>query len=285
MTDTTAAPTPETVSRSQTIPSPRKHGRFNTLGLITLLRREIGRYIKVATQTIFAPVVSTVLFMIVFKLAYPARADLGWNGVEVSFTDFIAPGLVMMAILNNAFQNTSSSLTIAKTNGTQVDFLMPPLTPLELTIGFVTGAATRGLLVAVITAFVIHFSGLASLTIVNIFPILYFGIMAAIMLAAIGAMGGIWAEKFDHLAAISQFVVLPLTFLSGTFYRIEALSEPFETLTHGNPMFYLIDGFRYGFIGVADSNITIGIFVTGFFAFACCAGVWTMFRTGYKLKA
>ncbi|MEO1028089.1 MAG: ABC transporter permease [Pseudomonadota bacterium] len=275
----------ETVPQPGSAPTPRKYGAFNTLGLMTLLKREIGRYIKVATQTIFAPVVSTVLFMIVFKLAYPARADFGWDGVAVSFNDFIAPGLVMMAILNNSFQNTSSSLTIAKVNGTQVDFLMPPLTPLELTIGFVVGACTRGLIVAFITALVIHITGLASMSVVNFLPIAYFGIMAAITLSAIGAMGGIWADKFDHLAAVSQFVILPLTFLSGTFYRIEALAEPFESLTHGNPMFYLIDGFRYGFIGVADSNITIGVFLCGGFALACCFGVWLMFRTGYKLKA
>ena len=288
MTDTlVSGPDAGSQPAAQTVaaPSPRTYGTINTLGLMTLLKREIGRYIKVATQTIFAPVVSTVLFMIVFKLAYPARADFGWDGVAVSFNDFIAPGLVMMAILNNSFQNTSSSLTIAKVNGTQVDFLMPPLTPLELTIGFVAGACTRGLIVAFITALVIHFTGLASMTVVNFLPIAYFGVMAAITLSAIGAMGGIWADKFDHLAAVSQFVILPLTFLSGTFYRIEALAEPFETLTHGNPMFYLIDGFRYGFIGVADSNIAVGVMLCGAFAFACCFGVWLMFRTGYKMKA
>ena len=251
----------------------------------TLYKREVGRFIKVATQTIFAPVVSTLLFMIVFKLAYPQRPPFVWDGVSVDFNDFIAPGLVMMAILNNAFQNTSSSLTIAKVQGSQVDFLMPPLSPLELTVGFVTGAVTRGLSVAFLTAIVIHLTGLADLSVVNIWPVLYFGVVSAIILGAVGAMGGIWADKFDHLAAVSQFVILPLTFLSGTFYRIEALNPFFERLSHFNPIFYMIDGFRSGFIGATDSNLAIGMAVTGGVAFAACLGVWVMFRTGYKLKA
>ncbi|MEE9381674.1 MAG: ABC transporter permease [Hyphomonadaceae bacterium] len=270
---------------SQTLAAPRQYGAVNWLGLWTLYKREVGRFIKVATQTIFAPVVSTLLFMIVFKLAYPQRPPFVWDGVSVDFNDFIAPGLVMMAILNNAFQNTSSSLTIAKVQGSQVDFLMPPLSPLELTVGFVTGAVTRGLSVAFLTAIVIHLTGLADLSVVNIWPVLYFGVVSAIILGAVGAMGGIWADKFDHLAAVSQFVILPLTFLSGTFYRIEALNPFFERLSHFNPIFYMIDGFRSGFIGATDSNLAIGMVVTGGVAFAACLGVWVMFRTGYKLKA
>ena len=280
MTDSTA-----TSTRPQILASPRDYGAVNWLGLWTLYMREVGRFFKVATQTIFAPVVSTLLFMIVFKLAYPQRPPFVWDGVSVDFNDFIAPGLVMMAILNNAFQNTSSSLAIAKVQGSQVDFLMPPLSPLELTIGFVAGAATRGVVVSLLTALVIHVLGLADLSVMNIWPVLWFGIMAAITLGAVGAMGGIWADKFDHLAAVSQFIILPLTFLSGTFYRIEALSPFFERLSHFNPIFYLIDGFRSGFIGATDSNIAIGMAVTGGVAFATSLGVWIMFRTGYKLKA
>lgn len=280
MTDSTAAR-----MRPPQLVTPRQYGAVNWLGLWTLFKREVGRFLKVATQTVFAPVVSTLLFMIVFKLAYPQRPPFVWDGVSVDFNDFIAPGLVMMAILNNAFQNTSSSLTIAKVQGSQVDFLMPPLSPLELTIGFVAGAAIRGIVVSGLTALVIHFIGLADLGVVNLWPVIYFGVMASVILGAIGAMGGIWADKFDHLAAVSQFVILPLTFLSGTFYRIEALNPFFERLSHFNPIFYLIDGFRSGFIGATDSNIMVGVAVTGGVAFATCFGVWAMFKTGYKLKA
>lgn len=266
----------------------RTYGAFNWLGLWTLYKREVGRFIKVATQTIFAPVLSVVLFMIVFKLAYPDRGpdfSFGRASGAGGFNDFIAPGLIMMAILNNAFQNSSSSLTIAKVQGSLVDFLMPPLSAVELTIGFIAGAATRGIICAFLTALVIHFTGLANLTVVHVWPLVYFGIMAAITLGAIGAMGGIWADKFDHLAAVSQFVILPLTFLSGTFYRISALSEPFESLSAANPVFYLIDGFRYGFTGATDGNIAIGMALTAGVALATCFGTWLMIRTGYKIKS
>lgn len=267
--------------------SVRQYGWINWLGLWTLYRREVGRFLKVATQTIFAPVLSVVLFMIVFKLAYPDRGvdfSFGRASGPGGFNEFIAPGLVMMAILNNAFQNSSSSLTIAKVQGSMVDFLMPPLSPLELTIGFVAGAVTRGAICAVLTALIIHFTGLADMSVLHIWPLIYFGSMAAIMLGAVGAMGGIWADRFDHLAAVSQFVILPLTFLSGTFYRIDALSEPFETMSAFNPIFYLIDGFRYGFTGASDGNVQIGIYVSAGVAFACALGVWWMLRTGYKIK-
>ncbi|MEL6957096.1 MAG: ABC transporter permease, partial [Pseudomonadota bacterium] len=216
------------------------------------------------------------------------------------YNNFLAPGLVVMAILQNAFQNTSSSLTISKVQGSQVDFLMPPLSPLELTAGFIAGAATRGIMVGAVAALAIHFSGsliwlvtlgqvsvdsLASLNIVHLWAVLYFGAAAAIILAALGAMGGIWADKFDHLAAVTNFVIVPLTFLSGTFYDIKVMIEPFYTMALFDPFFYLIDGFRYGFLGVANSDICVGVAVAGVLAVASSAAVWWLFRTGYKLKA
>lgn len=236
-------------------------------------------------QTLLAPVISTLLFMTVFKLAFGNRGELTGDFNGLDYNDFLAPGLIVMAMLQNAFQNTSSSLTIAKVQGSQVDFLMPPLSPLELTIGFVFGGVTRGLIVGAIAAIGIHFSGLASLSISNLLPVIWFGLMATISLAAIGAMGGIWADKFDHLAAISNFVIVPLTFLSGTFYDINVLVEPFITLAHFDPIFYLIDGFRYGFLGAANSDLGMGYLVTGGVALATCAGVWGMLRSGYKLKS
>lgn len=280
MTDTTT-----TRVKTMSAPKPRSYGAVNWLGLWTLYKREVGRFLKVWMQTLLAPVVSTLLFMTVFKLAFGNRGELTGDFNGLDYNNFLAPGLIVMAMLQNAFQNSSSSLTIAKVQGSQVDFLMPPLSPLELAIGFIFGAVTRGVMVGAIAAIGIHFSGLADLSVLNIVPVIWFGLMATIALAAIGAMGGIWADKFDHLAAISNFVIVPLTFLSGTFYDINVLIEPFITLAHFDPIFYLIDGFRYGFLGAANSDLMTGYIASGLFALLMSAGVWWMLKTGYKLKA
>jgi len=240
---------------------------------------------KVWMQTLLAPVISTLLFMTVFKLAFGNRGELSGDFAGLDYNSFLAPGLIVMAMLQNAFQNSSSSLTIAKVQGSQVDFLMPPLSPLELTIGFIFGAVTRGIMVGAIAAIGIHFSGLADLSVAHIWPVIWFGLMATIFLAAIGAMGGIWADKFDHLAAVSNFVIVPLTFLSGTFYDINVLVEPFKTAAYFDPIFFLIDGFRYGFLDAANSNVMTGMVVSGAAAFLASAGVWWMLKSGYKLKA
>ncbi len=272
-------------SHSLAPPKPRTYGAFNWLGLWTLYKREVGRFLKVWMQTILAPVISTLLFMTVFKLAFGNRGELTGDFSGLNYNDFLAPGLIVMAMLQNAFQNSSSSLTIAKVQGSQVDFLMPPLSPVELTIGFIFGAVTRGVIVGAVAAIGIHFSGLASLSVTNLLPVIWFGLMATISLAAVGAMAGIWADKFDHLAAVSNFLIVPLTFLSGTFYDINVLIEPFITLAHFDPIFYLIDGFRFGFLGAANSDLGIGYLVTGSVALATSAGVWWMIKSGYKLKA
>ncbi|MEO1569589.1 MAG: ABC transporter permease [Pseudomonadota bacterium] len=266
-------------------PQPRAYGSINSLGLWTLYRREVARFLKVWMQTLFAPVITTLLFMTVFKLAFGDRGQLTGDFEGLVYNNFLAPGLVVMAILQNAFQNSSSSLTIAKVQGSQVDFLMPPLSPLELTIAFIGGAVTRGIMVALVAGVAIHVSGLASLSIVNAWAVVYFGACAAIMLGALGAMGGIWADKFDHLAAITNFVIVPLTFLSGTFYDIKVMVQPFYTLALFDPFFYLIDGFRFGFLGVSNSNLVIGVVVSGALAFLASAATWFMLKSGYKLKS
>lgn len=271
---------------SRPLPNPpRTYGAINWVGLWTLYKREVGRFLKVWMQTLFAPVITTLLFMTVFKLAFGSRGQLTGDFEGLDYNSFLAPGLVVMSMLQNAFQNTSSSLTIAKVQGSQVDFLMPPLSPLELTLGFIFGAVTRGLMVGVVGGIAIHLSGLANLNIANFGVALWFALMATIFLAALGAVGGIWAEKFDHLAAVTNFVIVPLTFLSGTFYDIKVLAEPFQTAAHFDPMFYLIDGFRAGFIGVSNSDLLVGILASGAFTFLSCVWVWWLFRTGYKLKA
>lgn len=266
-------------------PAIRQYGAVNGLGLWTLYWREVARFLNVWKQTLVAPIIQTLLFMTVFQLAFGSRGNLSGDFEGLAYGDFLAPGLLVMAILQNAFANSSSSLVISKVQGSHVDFLMPPLSSLELTIGFIAGAATRGIAVALIAGIAIHLSPLADLPLKHPLAILWFGLCAAIILGALGTMGGIWADKFDNLATISNFVIVPLTFLSGTFYDINVLSEPFFTLSLLDPFFYLIDGFRYGFLGAANSDLVIGAWVSGLLALAYSVGTWWMIRSGYKLKS
>jgi ABC-2 type transport system permease protein len=248
------------LSTASTTPQPRSYPGINWIGVQTLYLREVRRFWKVGAQTVAGPVVTTLLYMLVFVVALQgARPPL--HGTP--FPEFVAPGLVMMAMLNNAFANASSSLIQAKVMNTATDFLTPPLSPLELTIGFSLGAATRGLVVGIVTAVcVLPF---ARLEVANLGLILWFGPLACLTMGMLGVLAGLWAQKFDQLAAVQNFVIMPMTFLSGTFYLVENLPEPFATNSHFNPFFYLIDGFRAGFIGAgnAEGSLLIGVVLSG----------------------
>lgn len=270
MTDTPAKRSP---------PQPRHYGGVNWIGLQTLYLREIKRFWKVGMQTVFAPVVTSLLYMMVFSVATQG-AHPPLHGTP--FVRFVAPGLVMMAMLNNAFANSSSSILQAKMQGLAADFLTPPLSPWELFAGFISGAATRGVVVGLGTALCI--APFADLSVSHPWAVVYFGLGASIMMGIFGAMTGLWAEKFDHMAVATNFIVMPLTFLSGTFYLVDRLPEPFRTISHFNPMFYLIDGFRWGFIGQADGSIALGVVLTGGLTLALSLWCWWLFRTGYRLK-
>ncbi|MBL8667796.1 MAG: ABC transporter permease [Rhodospirillales bacterium] len=252
----------------------------NWLGLWTLYWREVRRFAKVYNQTIVAPVVTTLLFLAIFALALGHAADPQQNA---AYLQFLAPGLVMMAITQNAFANTSSSIIIAKVQGNIVDTLMPPLTAHELTSAMALGGATRGICVGVVASLAL--SMFVPVRVHNVAALLYFGFAASLMLSLLGLAGGIWAEKFDHIASITNFIVVPLSFLSGTFYSLERLPPFFQSLAHLNPFFYMIDGFRYAWTGRADMNPLLGTAVLA----ASCACLWLlchrMFATGYKLKA
>lgn len=251
----------------------------NRIGLWTLYMREVRRFIKVKTQTIMAPMVTTLLFLAVFSLALGGRARMIG---DVPFIEFLAPGLIMMAIAQNAFANTSSSILVAKVQGNIVDTLMPPFTAHELTFGIAMGGATRGVVVGIAVA--LGMSIFVPVAIIHPMYVIYHALMASMMLALLGMMGGIWAEKFDQMAAITNFVITPLSFLSGTFYSIHRLPEAAQVVAQLNPFFYMIDGFRYGFIGQADSSLSVGLFVmVGVNAalWICCT---RMFQSGYKLK-
>ena len=272
--DTPAAPT-----RGQSL-QPRAYGAVNWEGLKTLYLREVRRYMKVVMQTVAAPVVTTLLYMMIFVVAVRGSTPV-LEGVP--FAIFVAPGLIMMGVLNNAFQNSSSSLFQFKINGTISDFLTPPLSPFELTAGFSLGAVTRGLMVGLITAACVW--PFSRFGVVHWWAVAYFSLAAAFIMGFIGIVGAMWAQKFDQLGAVSSFLVTPLTFLSGTFYLVERLPEPFRTASHWNPFFYLIDGFRYGFIGKAEGSLEVGVAVSGLLALALAVLCWDLFRRGWRLKS
>jgi ABC-2 type transport system permease protein len=258
----------------------RRYGAVNWLGLQTLVTREVMRFMKVSAQTLIAPLMQTLLFLAIFSLAWGARP---WGATEIPFVSGLTAGLVMMAVISNAFMNTSSSLVIAKVQGNAVDFLMPPLSATELTIAFIAGAVARGLIVGLASLLAAAF--FAPIAPTHLAAAIYFPLIAAITFAAIGLIGGIWADKFDNLAAVTNFVITPLTFLSGTFYSIDALPEPWSTVGHWNPVFYLIDGFRFGMIGHADFPVWQGALITGAIAAGLCLAAWMMLKSGYKLRA
>ncbi|MET0338270.1 MAG: ABC transporter permease [Caulobacter sp.] len=261
-------------------PQPRDYAGFNWRGFRTLYLKEIRRFWKVGTQTVAAPVVTTLLYMMVFVVAVGASRP-AMDGV--SFATFVAPGLIMMGVLNNAFANSSSSLLQAKMMGLTSDFLTPPLSPLEQVLAFTLGAATRGVLVGAVTALAVL--PFAQVTLTHPFWALYFCVGAAMILGMVGILTGLWSEKFDHLAAVTNFLIMPMTFLSGTFYVVDRLPEPFRTFSHYNPFFYLIDGFRYGFIGVSDGSIVIGAVMTAVLTVGLFFLCLRLFQRGWRLKS
>lgn len=260
----------------------RSIGAVNWVGLWTLYARESRRFMKVWTQTLLAPAVTTILFMVIFSLALGGR---GRMIADMPYAQFLAPGLILMAILQNAFANTSSSILIAKVQGTIVDSLMPPLSALELTIGYTLGGITRGLVVGLSVSLAFILMPGTTLSIQHAWAILYFALAASTMLSLIGVLTGVWAEKFDHSAAVTNFVIAPLSLLSGTFYSIERLSEGWQIFSSINPFFYMIDGFRYGFIDHADSDITTGVYFTLSVNIVLILWVYRVFLKGYRLKA
>jgi len=258
----------------------RRFGRVNWLGLWTLAVRENRRFLNIWLQTVLAPMVTAGLFLAVFALSVGrARPEV----LGVPFVQFLAPGLLMMSVIQNAFANSSSSLLASKIQGNIVDTLMPPLSPLELVIGFLAGSVGRAFMVAIaVWVFMAVFAGSGM---AHPFWAALFVLLGALMLGALGLIAATVAVKFDHLAAFSNFIIAPLSFLSGTFYSIQSLPAPVRALSAFNPIFYLIDGVRYGMIGRSDSapwlGATVVLGVSAMLIWLC----WYWMRTGYKLKA
>ena len=255
-------------------------GDLNLVGLWTLYAKEVRRFVKVITQTVVAPVITTLVFLAIFSLAFGAdRPAVG----GVPFLEFLAPGLIVMAVVQNSFANTSSSIMIAKVQGNIIDYLMPPLSPGELLFGVAMGGVTRGMLVgAVVWIGMLPFVPMSP---AHLWAILYFGLAASLLLSLLGFLAALWAEKFDHMAAVTNFVITPLSFLSGTFYSIERLPEPFYAVALGNPFFYMIDGVRFGFTGQSDASIAVGCIVLALVNAVLWLLALRLVRSGYKLKA
>ena len=254
-------------------------GALNWFGAYTLYCKEVRRFLKVPAQTVSAPMATTLLFLAVFSLAL-GGADRAMAGVPL--LNFLAPGLIIMVMMQSSFANASSSLIMAKIQGTIVDLLMTPLGPVELMFGYVFGGATRGLITGAVLL-------LAVQPFVTVAPehfgyILFHAVAASIMLALLGLLGGLWAEKFDHISAVTNFVITPLAFLSGTFYSVDRLPGMWRGISQFNPFFYSIDGFRYGFIGRADGDLATGVVVLLAIDVALWIVCHRLLASGYKLK-
>ena len=250
-------------------------------GLKTLYIKEVRRFFKVQMQTVWAPAVNALLLLTIFTVAQ-GRGGLMVMGVP--FADFIAPGLIVSAMLQNSFANSSFALLVGKMQGTIVDYLMPPLSTGELIAGLVGAAVTRAALVGcAVWLVMVPWPGV-HVAVSHPLSVLWFGLMGALMLALMGLLTSIWADKFDHAAVVTNFVVAPLSLLSGTFYSVEQLAPAFGAISHANPFFYIISGFRHGFLGASDSPIyvgAIGLLLLNMALFAAC---YALIRSGWKIK-
>ncbi len=255
-------------------------GKYNWLGLWTLCQREIKRFSKVGVQTVLAPVAAALIFLAIFAVALGRRRG---DIAGVPFVEFLAPGLIMMAMIQNAFANPASSIMGSKMQGNIIDILMPPLTNDELIVGYAVGGLARGLAVGLLAGICMSF--FVRLSPGNMGIIVFYAVATSLMLSLLGVMGGIWADKNEHLAVITSFVIMPLSFLSGTFYSIDRLPEGFQYFANFNPIFYAIDGFRSGFIDHADSPIWRGALVIVLTDLALWLILRRLLSTGYKLRA
>jgi ABC-2 type transport system permease protein len=251
-------------------------------GLKTLYIKEVRRFFKVQMQTVWAPAVTTLLYLAIFSIALggSGRLVMGYH-----FADFIAPGLIAMAMVQAAFANASFSLLVGKIQGNIVDYLMPPLSTGELLAGLVGASVTRAFFVGGAVWLAMLLWPGVSVEVRHPFLVLWFGLMGALLLSFLGVLTSIWAEKFDHAATVSNFVVTPLSLLSGTFYSVEQLAPAFRAVSHANPFFYVISGFRAGFLGASDSPLMVGailLLVLNVVMWAFCFG---LLRSGWKIKS
>tara|TARA_Y100000590_G_scaffold464608_1_gene634473 strand:- start:2857 stop:3669 length:813 start_codon:yes stop_codon:yes gene_type:complete len=260
--------------------SEKKFGYVNWIGFWTLYKKEVLRFLIVVIQTVISPLVTSLLFLLVLSLA------IGNDRGEVlgfPFISFLAPGLIAMQVIQQAFSHSSSSIMIGKIQGNIVDILYAPMTAAEITLATNLAACTRSISIALVS--IIVFSFLVELEFYNFFYIFIFTLLGSFILSSIGIIIGLWAEKFDHMASATNFIIVPLSFLSGTFYSIDKLPDILKSISEFNPFFYIIDGFRYGFLGVADGSIKFGLLYLILLSFLSWLAAYILFKKGYKIKS
>ena len=249
-------------------------------GFRTLFYKELLRFWKVGFQTVAAPVMTALLYLVIFSHALRGRVEV-FEGV--SYTSFLIPGLVMMSVLQNAFANTSSSMIQSKITGNIVFVLLPPIRPLTMYAGYVLASVARGLMVG-LGVFVVTV-GFFETRFEQPLWAIAFAILGSAMLGTLGLIGGIWADKFDEIAAFQNFVIMPLTFLSGVFYSVHSLPPFWQAASHLNPFFYMVDGFRHGFFGQSDVSPWLSLLIVASAWLVAAAIALQMLRSGYKLRA
>ena len=258
----------------------KQFGSINWIGFKSLWLKECNRFMAVWQQTLLSPLVSSLLFLSVLTLAL--GEDKG-DVLGFSFISFLAPGLIAMSIITQSFSHSVSSLMIGKIQGNIVDMLYAPLSALEVSLAIILAAVTRSLLIALISILV--FSTIIQIHFYNVFYIFIFAFLGSFILGSIGFVAGLWAEKFDHTATVTNFVITPLSFLSGVFYSVDKLPSFFQTISNFNPFFYIIDGFRYGFLGNSDGSIKIGLIYLSVLSILTWFIAFYLYKKGYKIKS
>ena len=258
----------------------KKFGYVNWIGFWTLYKKEVLRFLIVVIQTVISPLVTSLLFLLVLSLA------IGNERGEVlgyPFLTFLAPGLIAMQVIQQAFSHSASSIMIGKIQGNIVDILYAPLTAGEITLAINLAAFTRSFIIAIVS--IVTFNFIIDMEFYNFFYIFIYTLLGSYILSSIGIIVGLWAEKFDHMASATNFIIVPLSFLSGTFYSINRLPDILKSISEMNPFFYIIDGFRYGFLGTADGSIKFGLFYLIILSCLTWFAAYILFKNGYKIKS
>ncbi len=258
----------------------RRFGLINWVGAWTLYKKEVLRFYSVWIQTILSPLISSLLFLLVLSLAIgPDRSDV----LGVPFITFLAPGLISMQIIQQSFSHSSSSFMGKKMDGTIVDLLYAPLSPGEITLSISFSAVTRSVVIGIVS--IVVFKLILGIEITNYLSLIVFTFLSAFVLGNIGIIVGLWAEKYDHMATATNFVIVPFSFLSGTFYTTDRLPEFLQIISKANPFFYMIDGFRYSFIGKADGSVFLGMIYLSALSFVSWFVAYLLYKKGYKIKS
>ena len=258
----------------------RRFGIINWIGAFNLYKKETLRFLIVFGQTLFGPIVTSVLFLLVISLAIGEDRA---NVLGVSYIQFLAPGLIMMQVIQQSFAHSSSSLVMGKMMGTILDIISSPLNSSEVTLAIILASVTRGIIISFMSILVFYFA--IDLRIYSFSILILYLFLGSFLLGAAGFIAGLHCEKFDHMATVTNFVIIPLSFLSGTFYTIDRLPPFLQTVSEANPFFYMIDGFRYSFIGKSDGSIQTGIIYLLILSFLSWLATYILFKKGYKIKS